>query len=63
MSTEQLPSTNPMLASRNRLKLGVFGVNVSGGCSMSDVPGTIAVEWAESVRIAQAAEKNLDRNT
>ncbi len=56
MSTEQLPSTNPMLASRNRLKLGVFGVNVSGGCSMSDVPGTIAVEWAESVRIAQAAE-------
>ena len=49
-------STNPMLASRNRLKLGVFGVNVSSGCSMSDVPGTIAVEWAESVRIAKAAE-------
>ena len=49
-------STNPMLTSRNRLKLGVFGVNVSSGCSMSDVPGTIAVEWAESVRIAKAAE-------
>jgi len=49
-------STNPMLSSSNRLKLGVFGVNVSSGCSMTDMPETIKVEWDESVRIAQLAE-------
>ncbi len=49
-------SLNPLLSSPHRLKLGVFGVNVSSGCSMTDMPGTIKVEWDESVRIAQAAE-------
>jgi len=49
-------STNPLLSSANRLKLGIFGVNVSSGCSMTDMPETIKVEWDESVRIAQLAE-------
>lgn len=47
---------HPLLASQNRLKLGVFGVNVSGGCSMTDLPEVLKVEWAESVSIARAAE-------
>ncbi len=50
-------ATNPLLSSTNKLKLGVFGVNVSGGCSMTDMPETIKVEWDESVAIAQAAER------
>ncbi len=50
-------ATNPMLSSTNKLKLGVFGVNVSGGCSMTDMPETIKAEWGESVAIAQAAER------
>lgn len=50
-------ATNPIISSPNKLKLGVFGVNVSSGCSMTDMPGTIKVEWAESKAIAQAADK------
>lgn len=41
----------------NRLKLAVFGANVSGGCSMTSVEGTIKVEWNESIRIARAADR------
>ncbi len=48
--------THPMLASANKLKLAVFGVNVSSGCSMTDLPQTLNVEWGESVAIAKAAE-------
>ncbi len=51
------PRPNPMIASPNKLKLGVFGVNVSGGCTITDMPETLKVEWDESVRIAQAADK------
>ena len=47
---------NPILASPNRLKLGVFGLNVSSGCAMTSAPGTLRIEWDESVRIARAAE-------
>ncbi len=47
---------NPLRNSPHRLKLAVFGVNVSGGCAMTSVPGTIEVNWAETKRIALAAE-------
>lgn len=47
---------NPVVDSPNRLKLGVFGLNVSGGCSMTDMPETLKVTWPESRRIAQAAD-------
>lgn len=49
--------TNPIVASPNRLKLGVFGLNVSGGCAMTEAEGTLQVGWDESVRITLAAEK------
>ena len=41
----------------NRLKLAVFGTNVSHGCTISTAPGGIDVNWAESVRLAQLAER------
>ena len=41
----------------NKLKIAVFGANVSHGCSMTFVDGTIKVDWSESVRIARAAEQ------
>jgi dimethylsulfone monooxygenase len=47
---------NPILGSPNRLKLGVFGLNVSGGCAMTEAGGTLEINWDESVRIARAAE-------
>lgn len=49
-------TTNPLFASQNRLKLGVFGVNVSNGCSMTDMPNTLKAEWDECVAVAQAAD-------
>ena len=56
-ATDTGRATNPLVTSENRLKLGVFAVNVSGGASMTDMPNTIKVEWDESVAIAQAAER------
>jgi FMNH2-dependent dimethyl sulfone monooxygenase len=47
---------NPLLSSANPFKLAIFGLNVSGGCSMTDVPGTLGITWPESVRIAQKAD-------
>ncbi|MGZ3619262.1 MAG: LLM class flavin-dependent oxidoreductase, partial [Candidatus Binataceae bacterium] len=49
-------SSNPIAASPNRLKLGVFGLNVSSGCSMTSAADTLKIDWEESVRIARAAE-------
>jgi alkanesulfonate monooxygenase SsuD/methylene tetrahydromethanopterin reductase-like flavin-dependent oxidoreductase (luciferase family) len=46
----------PLLNDENTFKLAVFGVNVSGGCAMTTVDGTIQVDWAESRRIAKAAD-------
>jgi len=45
------------LLSGHKLKLAVFGANVSGGCAMTSAAGTITVDWAESRRLAQAAER------
>ncbi len=50
------PSEHPFF-NQNKLKLAVFGANVSHGCSMTLVDGTIKVDWGESVRIARAAEQ------
>ena len=50
-------TTHPLISSKNKLKLAVFGLNVSSGCSMTDVPGTLQVTWDESAEIAKLAEK------
>ena len=41
--TEESP-IHPLKASPHKLKLGVFGLNVSSGCSMTDRPDTLKVE-------------------
>jgi FMNH2-dependent dimethyl sulfone monooxygenase len=46
----------PLLNNENAFKLAVFGVNVSGGCAMTTTDGTVQVDWAESRRIAAAAD-------
>lgn len=48
--------SHPLLQSDNKLKLAIFGLNVSHGCSMTNRPETLKVDWAESVAIARAAE-------
>jgi FMNH2-dependent dimethyl sulfone monooxygenase len=49
--------STPILGSASRLKLAVFGTNVSGGCSCTAAEGTFEGDWDEAVRIAQAADR------
>lgn len=51
--------TTQVLSSSNRLKLGVFGANLSGGTggiTLSDGPPNMA-DWAEARRIAVLADR------
>ncbi|MEQ8234137.1 MAG: LLM class flavin-dependent oxidoreductase [Gammaproteobacteria bacterium] len=45
-----------MPLSTNRFQLAVFGCNVSHGCTISNAPGGIEVDWQESLRLARRAE-------
>ena len=54
--TGNIPA-HPLKRSPHKLKLGVFGLNVSSGCSMTERTDTLKVEWDESVKIAQLAEQ------
>ena len=47
---------NPLRSSEHRLGLAVFGINVSGGCTMTSAAGTLAIDWPETKRVALAAE-------
>ncbi len=47
---------NPLKSDQHPLKLAIFGVNVSGGCSMTSAPGTLQISWPETKSIALAAE-------
>ena len=49
--------SNPILSSKHKLKLAVFGLNVSSGCSMTDMSDTLKINWNESISIAKKAEK------
>ena len=46
-----------LLNGGSRFKLAVFGTNVSGGCSITEAEGGIAVTWPETKRIAQLADR------
>ena len=48
---------HPLRDNPHRLKLAVFGVNVSGGCAMTREPGTPSITWEESKRIAIQADR------
>jgi FMNH2-dependent dimethyl sulfone monooxygenase len=49
-------SGNP-LYSDNRLKLGVFGANVSNGCAATTAPGHLEMTWANSSDIVTTADR------
>jgi alkanesulfonate monooxygenase SsuD/methylene tetrahydromethanopterin reductase-like flavin-dependent oxidoreductase (luciferase family) len=48
---------NPLRSDEHPFKLAVFGINVSGGCTMTRAPGTLQVTWAETRQVALAAEQ------
>ena len=48
-------STNPLF-NDNKLKLGTFGTNVSGGCSITKAPGALEMTWQNVSRISKLAD-------
>ncbi len=40
----------------NKFKLGLFGINCSGGCSFSDAPERWTADWKDIVAVAQMAD-------
>jgi alkanesulfonate monooxygenase SsuD/methylene tetrahydromethanopterin reductase-like flavin-dependent oxidoreductase (luciferase family) len=48
--------TNPLLGN-NRLKLGLFGVNVSNGCAITKVEERFRATWTETLAIARMADR------
>jgi alkanesulfonate monooxygenase SsuD/methylene tetrahydromethanopterin reductase-like flavin-dependent oxidoreductase (luciferase family) len=47
----------PVLNDENKLKLALFGINLRGGVTLSDVEGKIEATWEENVRLAQKADR------
>ena len=58
MSVIDPPVRKPkLLNDENRLKMAVFGANLSGGTTMTSAEGTIKVTWPETVEIATHADR------
>ncbi len=50
---------NPMLTSKNRMKLGVFGLNVDSGCAITLAPERhMADDWAGNLEVAKLADRS-----
>jgi dimethylsulfone monooxygenase len=47
----------PVLNDENQLKLALFGINLRGGVTLSDVEGKIEATWEENRRLAQYADR------
>jgi FMNH2-dependent dimethyl sulfone monooxygenase len=47
----------PVLNPENPLKLGIFGINLRGGMTLSDVEGNVRADWDENLRLAQWADR------
>ena len=43
--TEKRAALNPLFSRANKLKLGLFGVNVSNGCAITTVEPRHQVTW------------------
>jgi len=56
MPLDRRNDTNPLLGG-NKLKLGLFGVNVSNGCAITKVEERFHATWQETLAIAQTADR------
>src|SRR5262249_33760570 len=56
MESETQRTLNPLF-NDNKLKLGLFGVNVSNGCAITTVDGRHKVTWPTNLAIAQTADR------
>jgi FMNH2-dependent dimethyl sulfone monooxygenase len=56
MSAASPRTLNPLYGD-NRLKLGVFGANVSNGCAATTAPGHLEMTWPNSRDIVETADR------
>src|SRR6187549_1043351 len=56
MKDRQAPKSNPIRDSRNRIKLGVFGIN-GNGAAFTFHPDRYKCTWPSNVRLAVMAER------
>jgi alkanesulfonate monooxygenase SsuD/methylene tetrahydromethanopterin reductase-like flavin-dependent oxidoreductase (luciferase family) len=49
-------STNPLFGPR-KLKLGTFSSNLSGGCAISKIDGTLKAEWPQTLALAKMSDE------
>jgi dimethylsulfone monooxygenase len=49
--------SQPVLDEHNKLKLALFGINLRGGVTLSDVEGKIEARWDENLRLATHADR------
>jgi hypothetical protein len=56
MESETRRALNPLF-NDNKLKLGLFGVNVSNGCAITTLEGRHKVTWPTNLAIAQVADR------
>jgi FMNH2-dependent dimethyl sulfone monooxygenase len=50
-------ATNPLF-NDNRLKLGLFGTNVSNGCAITLAPEALQTSWPNTLSIAEVADRH-----
>jgi alkanesulfonate monooxygenase SsuD/methylene tetrahydromethanopterin reductase-like flavin-dependent oxidoreductase (luciferase family) len=48
-------ATNPLF-NQNKLKLGTFGTNVSGGCAITKADGALEINWSNVSNISKIAD-------
>jgi alkanesulfonate monooxygenase SsuD/methylene tetrahydromethanopterin reductase-like flavin-dependent oxidoreductase (luciferase family) len=57
MITAQPAGSNPILASPNRLKLGIFGINISSGLALTLAEDRHRVTWPKMIEISQLCDE------
>jgi alkanesulfonate monooxygenase SsuD/methylene tetrahydromethanopterin reductase-like flavin-dependent oxidoreductase (luciferase family) len=50
-------SQTPVLNQENQLKLGIFGINMRGGVTLSPIEGMVEGTWEENLRYARWADR------
>lgn len=48
---------SPVLNDENQLKLGIFGINMRGGVTLSPIEGMVEGTWDENLRLAKWADR------
>jgi dimethylsulfone monooxygenase len=54
---EDLRAAQSPLLNNRKLRLGTFGTNLSGACTISSIEGTLRADWATTLRLAQCADR------